>query len=58
MAVQRKPSDQEPPGRARAGRVARDDGDEHAGAAHPGVLVAVAASGSAIRRARPTRRTR
>jgi hypothetical protein len=51
MAVQPQPSDQEITGPTGAGRVARDDGDERAGAAHTSVLVAAAASGSATRRA-------
>jgi hypothetical protein len=47
MAVQPQPSDQEITGPTGAGRVARDDGDERAGAAHTSVLVAVAVCGSA-----------
>jgi hypothetical protein len=58
MAVQPQPSDQEITDPARAGRVARDDGDEHAGAAHTSVLVAVAAAGPATRRARASRPAR
>ena len=46
MAVEPKRSDQEITSPAPAGRVEHDDGDEHAGAAHTSVLVAVAVSGA------------
>ena len=57
MAVRPYPSHQEIANPAAAGRTVHDDGDEHAGAAHTSVLVAVAVSGSATRRAaaRPVR---
>jgi hypothetical protein len=58
MAVEPQPSDQEITGPARAGRVARDDGDESAGAAHTSALVAVAASGPATGCATASRPTR
>ena len=46
MAVDLKSSDQQIARPAPAGRVEHDDGDEHAGAAHTSVLVAVAVSGA------------
>lgn len=58
MAVEPQPSDQEITGPAVADRVARDDGDERAGAAHTSVLVAVAAAGPATRPATASRPAR